>query len=159
MKQIALIAALSWPLAAFGAKAQGPYDPQYVTKALQAACPDVVGVSFGSSIKSTWRIDYLPTATQACKDAAVAARDALGVQQNVIPFSVFIQRWTDAEYLALMRARANAITAGNIVLVRQWDTAASSGSIDLNTPAAQNFKATMVSAGILTQVRADAIFQ
>lgn len=73
----------------------------------------------------------------------------------------FISRWTNAEYAALMQARAAAIqnASGGMTLVRQWDMAMARGDVDLSTPAVQSFKATLVSAGILTQARADAIFE
>lgn len=80
------------------------------------------------------------------------------VVANVIPFDTFIMRWADAEYALLMQRRATAIGAGNVTLVKQWDSAVANGQVDLNTPVAQNFKATIVSAGILTQARADVIF-
>jgi hypothetical protein len=82
------------------------------------------------------------------------------VVQNIIPFSLFITRWTTTELSTLYKARAAAITANSagMSLVKNWDIAQSQNSIDLNSVAAQNFKASIVSAGLLTQVRADAIF-
>lgn len=77
---------------------------------------------------------------------------------STIPFSTFIARWTDPEYALLMQRRATAIGAGNVTLVKQWDFAASAGSVNLNSAAAQNFKTAIVAAGILTQARADIIF-
>ena len=78
---------------------------------------------------------------------------------NIVAFPTFIGRWLDAEYALLMQKRAAAISAGtNIALVKQWDQAMSAGQVDLNSAAAQNFKAAVVSAGILTQPRADVIF-
>lgn len=77
---------------------------------------------------------------------------------NVIPFAIFIGRWTDAEYALLMQRRATAISGGNVSLVKQWDQAATMGQVDLNSPAAQSFKAAIVAANILTQARADVVF-
>jgi hypothetical protein len=91
-------------------------------------------------------------------DAVIAAHNPNLQLKNIVPFQTFITRWTDPEYLALMRARANAITAGNITLVKQWDFSLAYGFVDLNTLAAQNFKSAIVTAGILTQPRADIIF-
>jgi hypothetical protein len=88
----------------------------------------------------------------------VAELDAILSPKNVIAFGVFIARWTDAEYASLLQKRATAIGAGNVTLAKQWDIAASLGSVDLNTTASQNFKAAMVSNAILTQARADVIF-
>jgi len=81
--------------------------------------------------------------------------------KNVIPVATFISRWTTTEYSNLMKARATAINnnSAGMSLVMQWDQAVSNSVVDLNTTAAQNFKSSLVSAGILTQPRADVIFQ
>jgi hypothetical protein len=80
---------------------------------------------------------------------------------NVIPFPVFISRWTTTEYANLLQAKATAIAGNtaNMSFVMQLDEAMSSGSVDLNSPAAQNFKNTLVAGGILTAPRAAVIFQ
>lgn len=75
-----------------------------------------------------------------------------------IAFAAFLGRWTDAEYAILMQKRAQAIGAGNVTLVRQWDMAMANGAVDLGSSAATAFKAAIVAAAILTQARADAIF-
>jgi hypothetical protein len=80
---------------------------------------------------------------------------------NVIPFPIFISRFTTTEYAGIMAAKAAAI-AGNtagMAMVMQWDEAASGAVVDLNSPAAQNFKNALVSAGLLTAPRAAVIFQ
>ncbi len=75
--------------------------------------------------------------------------------------STFIGRWTATEYSNLMKARATAIqnNSAGMALVKQWDQAISLGTVDMGTQVAKDFKASLVSAGILTQVRADVIFQ
>ena len=100
----------------------------------------------------------LSQADNATLDAVIAAHDPTKKILNVIPFGVFIQRWTDVEYALLMQRRATAIGAGNVTLVKQWDTAVTNGEVNLNSAAAVTFKAALVSAAILTQARADAIF-
>jgi hypothetical protein len=81
--------------------------------------------------------------------------------KNVVQFGIFISRWTAAEYQLLLQRRATAIAAAGTVgmaLVKQWDIAATLGQVDLNTQAAQDFKTAIVTAGILTQARADVVF-
>jgi hypothetical protein len=75
-----------------------------------------------------------------------------------IPFATFISRWTNTEYATLLQKRAQAVTAGNAALAQQWDQAAAANVVDLNTPAADNFKQAMVTNNILTSARADVIF-
>jgi hypothetical protein len=103
--------------------------------------------------------------SRAAADPEVAAAIVAGqvlpadpAPPNVIPFAAFLARWTDPEYALLMQRRATAIGAGNVTLVRQWDMAMAAGIVDLGTPAASSFKAALVTATILSQARADAIF-
>lgn len=79
---------------------------------------------------------------------------------SMISCDVFIGRWTRAEYALLWQRRATAITNGGAAmdLVKQWDQAMVRGSINTVAQVTLDFKAAIVSAGILTQQRADAIF-
>lgn len=91
------------------------------------------------------------------------AYDITPAPLNTVPWSVFLQRWQLGEYMALRKAMQDAIAAGGTGLAqqmtKQWEQAAAFGSVDLNTPEAQTFKTNLVNAGILTQNRANAIFQ
>lgn len=126
---------------------------QQIAIAIQKLAPSAQWTLSGDTLAGLVWID---TVVSRPSDAAITA--AVAPILNVVSFPVFISRWTDAEYALLMQKRAQAIGAGNVTLVKQWDIAASSGSVDLNTPAAQAFKTAMVSNAILTQVRADVIF-
>lgn len=134
-------------------------DAPNLHTAIAAVCP-IVGVSVGNANdRSTWK--FFPTGAATGPQITAANNVIATIDQavkNVIPFAQFIGRWNDAEYTLLMQRRATAIAAGNITLVRQWDQAMANGSVDLNSPAAQNFKSAIVSAGSLTQASADAIF-
>jgi hypothetical protein len=115
--------------------------------AIAAVCP-IDGVD------STGDIHFAASATDQQKQAASAAAAAyenLPIKK-VIVFAEFIGRWSDAEYTLLMQRRATAISDGNIGFVKQWDRALAAGRVDLN------LKTTVVTAGILTQARADEIF-
>lgn len=137
------------------ALAQSVGHLQTYDAAIRAACPSIDGVD------QKGVIFFTPAANAACRSAANAAAASYVpvATRNVVPFAAFIRRWTDAEYALLMQKRAAAVTAGTVALVKQWDSAMADGSVDLNLPAATTFKAALVSNGILTQVRADAIFQ
>lgn len=116
--------------------------------------------SWGGDGKIEGRENLSP-AQNAALDAVIAAHDSNLQRKNSIAISAFLGRWTLTEYKALLQGRAAAIAAAgtaNMALVRQWDQAMSLGQVDLNIPAAQTFKAALVSAGILTQARADVIF-
>lgn len=91
-------------------------------------------------------------------ELAALAVDVTAFTPNIVSFSDFIGRWNNAEYLALMRARAAAITAGQITFVKAWDTEAARGMVNLSSTGAQTFKAALVAANLLTQQRADVIF-
>lgn len=128
---------------------------------ISAGCP-IKSVSVGkANDRTTWKFEPADNVTQAQIDAGtnvIATIDP--VVLSIIPFPEFISRWTLTEYSNLMKGRATAITNNSAAmsLVKNWDIAASTGLINLNAQAAQNFKASIVSAGILTQQRADVIF-
>lgn len=136
-------------------------DAGILYQALIAVCP-IKDVRVGlAADRSTWTFVPDPIATQPQIDAANNLITTLSTTVlSTIPFNIFISRWTTTEYSNLGKARATAITnnGAGMTLVKNWDIAQSQNSIDLNSPAAQSFKASIVSAGILTQARADAIF-
>lgn len=151
---IALAAVLALSPIAVAAQTLGPTFGDEVRAA------GLSGLPFSWNAAGVVGRENLTASQQAALDAVIAAHNATAVRnQNVIPFNVFIARWTDAEYAKLLQSRATAVTAGNVTLIRQWDQASASNSVDLNKPAATNFKAALVSAAILTQARADTIFQ
>jgi hypothetical protein len=134
-------------------------DAGILANAISAVCPVVSVTVRDPNDRASWSFISAASATGPQISAAnnVVATIAVAVL-NIIPWSVFLQRWTDPEYTLLMQKRATAIGAGNVTLVRQWDIAGAQGSVDLNSPAAQNFKAALVSNTILSQSRADIIF-
>lgn len=119
--------------------------------AVRAVEPLIDGVSVGDvADKATWEIHFQPGATnQALANAALSAF----AFRNVVPFDVFIGRFTGPEYLLMQQKRT---VSG--ALCQQWDISMVRGTVDLNSAAAQNFKAALVSSGILSQTRADLIF-
>lgn len=136
-------------------------DAGTLYNAIVVVCP-VTSVSVGvAGDRGTWSFVPGPGASQGQIDAGQLVIDTIDpVVKNIIPFSVFISRWTTTELSNLYKARASAIAANGagMTLVKNWDIAQSQNSVDLNSPAAQNFKASIVAAALLTQVRADVIF-
>lgn len=126
-----------------------------------AGCPASEARVGNPDDRTTWVFSVPPGTPQAQIDIGNnIVATANPVVQNIIPFSVFISRWTTTEYSNLGKARATAITnnGAGMTLVKNWDIAAAQNSVDLNQAAAQSFKSSIVAAGILTQPRADAIF-
>ena len=80
------------------------------------------------------------------------------VPLSVIPMADFLGRLTDTEYSDLYKARAQGVQTNQMTLVRQLDQFTVIGKLDLNLSSAATFKAALVTANILTQPRADAIF-
>jgi hypothetical protein len=75
-----------------------------------------------------------------------------------IPGHVFIARFTPQEYAAIRQAAAAQLAQGNGQLSMWIDTALASGFVDPSLASAHAAKAALVSAGLLTQERADVIF-
>ena len=78
-----------------------------------------------------------------------------------IPFvtlSTLIQRLTGAEYVAIKKAIAAQIAANNGTVALWYDIAQSGQPINLNDAQTVTIKALLVSSGLLTQPRADAVF-
>lgn len=136
-------------------------DAGTLFNAISVVCPILSTRVGDGDNRATWSFTPGPGAQPSQLTAAQNVIDTIDpIVKNVIPFSIFLTRWTTTELSNLYKARAAAITANSVgmTLVKNWDIAQSQNLVDLNSPAAQNFKASIVSAGLLTQVRADAIF-
>jgi len=117
---------------------------QQFHSAIAAVCP-IVGVGGDGTIF------YDPAATAAQKAAAVVAANGYSdVPPQVIDITLAVGRMTDAEYTAL-HTFASTHPALHRVLnyIR---------TIDLTQTNVQNLIAALVTAGILTQARADVVF-
>jgi len=102
--------------------------------------------------------ENLTTAQNTTLDGVVTAHDPTKKHKNIIPTYEFIARWTNAEYLALEKQRAADITANKVGNAKNWDVVIADDTVDLNKQKTVNLKADLVAQGILTQARADAIF-
>jgi hypothetical protein len=74
-----------------------------------------------------------------------------------IPYQTFLARLTDAEYIAIKRAIATQITSGNATVARWYDKVSNSG-VHLLDASTATVKTMAVSAGLLTQARAEIVF-
>jgi len=72
--------------------------------------------------------------------------------------SDFIARFTNAEYAKLGNVRVTDAQASKVGVSKNWDIVVLADTIELSNQKAQTLKADLVTAGVLTQARADEIF-
>lgn len=112
--------------------------------------------------------DPAPPQGQVVTSVAYAPDTGTGVQQTVqtapavaltiVATATLISRLTGAEQTNIFKAANTAMAAGNASYMF-WLTAANTrGFIDLADPTTAAVKAAIVSAGMMTQARADAVF-
>jgi hypothetical protein len=70
----------------------------------------------------------------------------------------FIARFTNQEYAKLGNVRVTDAQATKVGISKNWDIVVLSDIIELSNQKAQTLKADLVTAGVLTQARADEIF-
>jgi hypothetical protein len=110
--------------------------------------------SWGATDDTIIGRENLTTEQNTTLDGVVAAHDPTAKRKNIVNTSDFVARWTNAEYLLLSKQR----TLDNGHIAKTWDIVFAETDVDLNKQKAQNLKTTLVQDGILTQTRADAIF-
>jgi len=114
----------------------------------------VVGITWADTDETITGRERLTPEQNTTLDGVIAAHDPTKKRKNIVDTSDFVARWTNAEYLALSKGR----TADNGHLAKTWDIVFAEPQVDLNTQKAQNLKTTLVADGILTQTRANEIF-
>ncbi len=122
----------------------------------EAGCP-TVGTRVGKEDdRSTWSFEPASGNTQAQNDIGnnVIATTPI-YPPSPLSSADFIGRFTNAEYRAAT-ATTWRQTAGN---AKNWDVVVFQPSINLNKKATTTLKTSLVTDGILTQVRADEIFK
>lgn len=132
------------------AKQLGPTFGDEVATAGLAGLP----FGWGATDEDITGRENLTTAQNATLDAVIAAHDPTKKRKNIINTSDFVARWTNAEYKLLQQARIN----DNGHIAKTWDIVFAGTEVDLNKQKAQNLKDTLVADGILTQARANEIF-
>jgi hypothetical protein len=114
--------------------------------------------SWGATDDSITGRENLTSAQNTTLDGVVAAHDPTKKRKNIMPTTDFIARWSNQEYLALEKKRAADIAANKVGNAKNWDVVVAEDIIDMNKQKFVNLKADLVADGILTQARADAIF-
>jgi hypothetical protein len=102
--------------------------------------------------------ENLTPAQSTTLDGVIAAHNPTKQRLAILTADAFISRWTNQEYLGLLKQRAADVTANKIGNAKNWDQVCSGDHIDLNKKKVQSLKQDLVTDGILTQARADAIF-
>src|SRR5262245_14481098 len=115
-------------------------------------------LSWGATDVTITGREHLTTEQNATLDGVVAAHNPTAKRGNIVLTTDFIARWTNAEYLALEKKRAADIAANKIGNAKNWDVVVAEDQIDMNKQKVRNLKADLVADGILTQARADEIF-
>lgn len=77
--------------------------------------------------------------------------------QTAASWFTFVGRFADSEWAGVQKAINNQVTAGNGALAR-WIALSTVNGVDMSSAQTATYKAQLVSAAILTQARADAIF-
>lgn len=109
-----------------------------------------------SDDRTTWTWVPGANATQPQIDAGDNVVATIPIEPlGTVPTGDFIARWTNAEYKALQLRR----TSDNGKMAKDWDNVTSDPQINMNKKKTQTLKSNLVADGILTQARADEIFQ
>jgi hypothetical protein len=122
---------------------------------VEAGCPTVSTTVGKEDDRATW--SFIPAAgtTQAQIDAGDNVIATIPINpKSTLTSADFIGRFTNAEYRAAT-ATTWRQTAGN---AKNWDVVVFDTTINFNKKKVTTLKTSLVSDGILTQVRADEIF-
>jgi hypothetical protein len=129
---------------------------QQIVDAVAALVPGALFALSGDSTSGLQWLDPRPRPTDAQIATAIAALPPAPVY---VAASTLLGRLSLAEYTGIRQAAAAQLAAGNGQLEQWLDLARTSvAGIDLTDPATIAAKAALVSAKLLTQARADAIF-
>jgi hypothetical protein len=124
-----------------------------------AGCP-TISTSVGKpDDRATWSFVPGANATQPQIDAGnnVIATIPITPLTTVSPGGLIL-RFTNAEYKATLDYHTSSLAAGTIGPKKTWDTMMGQGSVNMNDRTVKSVKNGLVSAGVLTQARADVIF-
>lgn len=115
-------------------------------------------ITWGDTDDSITGRENLSAADNTTLDGVVSAHDPAAKRKNIMLTSDFIARWTNAEYLKLEQKRAADIAAAKVGNAKNWDVLMGDDTIDMHKQKFVNLKADLVADGVLTQARADEIF-
>jgi hypothetical protein len=134
-------------------------DAGTLYKAIAEVCPVVSTKCEIANDRGSW--SYV--AGEGATTAEIAAADNVIVTIPMEPLpplqpADFINRFTDAEYLALKQKHQADLAANDASSIRIWDIVIGKSILDMNSSDAKALKAGLIAGGILTQARADEIF-
>lgn len=126
---------------------------------IEAGCPTISTTVGKENDRSTWSFIPAANATQLQIDAGnnVIATIPIQPMSSVSPGGLIL-RFTNAEYKATLDYHTSSLAAGTIGPKKTWDTMMGEAIVNMNVRTVNSVKNGLVSAGILTQARADAIF-
>jgi hypothetical protein len=126
---------------------------------VEAGCPTISTTVGKSDDRSTWSFVPAANATQPQIDAGnnVIATIPIDPMSTVSP-GALILRFTNAEYKATLDYHTSSLAAGTIGPKKTWDTMMGEAVVNMNVRTVNSVKNGLVSAGVLTQARADVIF-
>lgn len=124
-----------------------------------AGCPTISTTVGKSDDRVTWSFVPGANATQLQIDAGNNVIATIPITPlSVVSPGGLILRFTNAEYKATLDHYTSDLAAGVIGGKKSWDAMMGEGSVNMNDRTVKSVKNGLVSAGVLTQVRADAIF-
>jgi hypothetical protein len=127
--------------------------------AIAEVCP-VDSTKVGKSDdRATWSFVPGSRATQPQIDAGnnVIATIPIDPLTTITPGGLIL-RFTNGEYKQTLDYHTSSLAAGTIGPKKTWDTMMGESTINMNARTVKSVKNGLVSAGVLTQARADVIF-
>jgi hypothetical protein len=103
--------------------------------------------------------ENLTAAQNTTLDGVVAAHDPSKRYKNIIPTTDWVARFTNQEWLALEKQKAADIAANKVGYSKNLAITMSEDNVDLNKQKSTTLKDQLVSAGVISQQRADEIFK
>lgn len=127
---------------------------------VEAGCPTISTMVGKPDDRSTWSFVPAANATQPQIDAGnnVIATIPIEPLSTAVSPGALILRFTNAEYKAMLDYHTSSLAAGTIGPKKTWDSMMGEATINMNVRAVNSVKNGLVSAGVLTQARADVIF-
>jgi hypothetical protein len=126
---------------------------------IEAGCPTISTRVINPDDRATWSFVPAAGATQPQIDAGnnVIATIPIEPMSTISP-GALVLRFTNAEYKATLDYHTSSLAAGTIGPKKTWDTMMGEATVNMNVRATNSVKNGLVSAGVLTQTRADIIF-
>jgi hypothetical protein len=127
---------------------------------VEAGCPTISTTVGIPDDRATWSFVPAANATQPQIDAGNNVIATIPIDPlSVVSPGGLILRFTNAEYKAALDYHTSSLAAGTIGPKKTWDAMMGEASVNMNDRTVKSVKNGLVSAGVLTQARADEIFK